>query len=34
VKTVTIDIHTLADYSVGFADRQQAFQHHCRGQLC
>jgi hypothetical protein len=25
VKTATISIHTLADYSIGLKDRQQAF---------
>jgi hypothetical protein len=33
VKAATIDIQTLADYSVGLKDCQQAFWHHCRGQL-
>jgi hypothetical protein len=34
VKATTIGIQTLADYSVGLKDCQQAFWHHCRGQLC
>jgi hypothetical protein len=34
LKAATIDIRTLADYSVWRNDHQQAFWHHCRGQLC
>jgi hypothetical protein len=31
VKAITIGIRTLADYSVGLKDCQQAFWHHCQG---
>jgi hypothetical protein len=34
VKVTTIDIYTLAHYSIWLKDRQQAFLCRCRGQLC
>jgi hypothetical protein len=34
VKSATIGIRALVDYSVGLKDSQQAFWRRCRGQLC
>jgi hypothetical protein len=34
VKAATIGIRTLAEYSIGLKDHQQAFWHCCQRLLC